>query len=80
MSDIATAEPSAPKVEQSELLDINQVCAFFGGTKPLNPATIYRGAGKRYPKPIKIGPNINRWLRSECVEALHRIIAESRAA
>lgn len=69
-----------PKAALPELLDINEVCAFFGGSKPLNPATIYRGAGKRYPHPVKIGPNTNRWLRSECVEALHRIIAESRAA
>lgn len=53
-----------------DLLDIEAVCRFFGGTKPLHPATIYRGVGKRYPLPIKIGPNANRWRRSECEDAL----------
>lgn len=63
-----------------DLLDIQQVCAFFGGSKPLNPATIYRGAGKLYPKPVKMGPNTNRWLRSECEAARQALIAASRAA
>jgi predicted DNA-binding transcriptional regulator AlpA len=57
------------------LLDINEVCSFFGGTKPLAPCTIYRGMGKLYPKPVKVGPNTSRWLRYECVEALNKIIA-----
>ena len=39
-----------------DLLDIDEVCAFFGGTKPLHPSTIYRGLGKHYPKPVKVGP------------------------
>ena len=69
----------ASENESSELLDIEQVCAFFGGTKPLHPATIYRGAGIRYPKPIKVGPNANRWLRSECEAALREMTA-GRAA
>lgn len=63
-----------------DLLDIEQVCTFFGGSKPLHAATIYRGvASGIYPKPVKIGPNTNRWLRSECAAALQKLI-ESRAA
>jgi hypothetical protein len=32
------------------LLDRREVCRFFGGTKPLDPATLYRGIRKgRYP-------------------------------
>ena len=58
------------------LLDIDDVCAFFGGSRPLNPSTIYRGAGKRFPKPVKVGPNNSRWLRSECQEALRTMAAE----
>lgn len=57
-----------------ELLDIEAVCKFFGGTKPLHPATIYRGLGTRYPRPIRVSPNINRWLRSECEAALRAIL------
>src|SRR5271157_1316523 len=37
---------------------------FFGGSRPIDPSTLYRGirAG-RYPAPIHIGPNASRWLR-----------------
>jgi len=31
---------------QSELLDRDAVCRFFGGSKPINPATLYRGVRK----------------------------------
>jgi predicted DNA-binding transcriptional regulator AlpA len=58
-----------------DLLDIDEVCVFFGGTKPLNPSTIYRGLGKRYPYPVKVGPNTNRWLRSECEAAKREMVA-----
>jgi predicted DNA-binding transcriptional regulator AlpA len=60
-----------------ELLDQRAACAFFGGTKPINVATLYRGIRRgRYPRPVKIGGS-SRWLRSECEAAL-RIMAEAR--
>ena len=69
---------------QSELLDPDATCRFFGGTRPINPATLYRGVRKgRYPKPVKIGPGSSRWLRSECELDLDRLIEgspKSRAA
>jgi predicted DNA-binding transcriptional regulator AlpA len=71
------AKLADPEAEQ--LLDIDEVCAFFGGTRPLHPATIYRGAGTIYPRPIKVGPNTSRWLRSECVTSLNQIIAQRAA-
>ena len=54
-----------------ELLDADAACRFIGGSRPINPATLYRGirAG-RYPKPIKISPNMARWRKSELVAAL----------
>ena len=59
-----------------ELIDADDTCRFFGGTKSINPATLYRGIAKgRYPKPIKVGPGSSRWIKSECVAALERIIA-----
>jgi predicted DNA-binding transcriptional regulator AlpA len=62
-----------------ELLDRDAVCAFFGGTRPINPATLYRGVRKgRYPKPIKVGPGSSRWLRVEC-EAILQAMAEVRS-
>jgi predicted DNA-binding transcriptional regulator AlpA len=29
----------------------------------------------RYPKPIKIGANSSRWIKSECAAALAKLIA-----
>jgi predicted DNA-binding transcriptional regulator AlpA len=59
---------------QSELLDRNATCAFFGGTRPLHPATLYRGINEgRYPRPVKIGA-LSRWLRSECEAALAQMV------
>jgi hypothetical protein len=31
---------------QSDLLDRDATCRFFGGTRPINPATLYRGVRK----------------------------------
>jgi predicted DNA-binding transcriptional regulator AlpA len=61
------------------LLDRREVCRFFGGTRPLDPATLYRGIRKgRYPKPVKVGPGSSRWLRDECETALQAMV-EGRA-
>jgi predicted DNA-binding transcriptional regulator AlpA len=55
---------------QTELLDKGEVCRYFGGSRPLHPATLYRliKAG-RIPSPIHIGAS-SRWLRQECEKAL----------
>jgi predicted DNA-binding transcriptional regulator AlpA len=60
------------------LMNCPDTCTFFGGSKPINPATLYRNikAG-RYPRPVKIGPGTSRWFRSECEAAL-RAMAERR--
>jgi predicted DNA-binding transcriptional regulator AlpA len=61
------------KSENVELLDRTAVCAFFGGTRPLNAATVYRKIRVGViPKPIKVGSS-SRWLRSECEAALARM-------
>jgi len=60
------------------LLDKVEVCRFFGGSRPLNPATLYRGIkAKRYPQPVHVGGS-SRWLRIECEHALQKMI-EGRA-
>jgi predicted DNA-binding transcriptional regulator AlpA len=60
------------------LLDRGEVCRLFGGTRPLNASTLYRGirAG-RFPRPIKVGPGTSRWLLAEC-EAVLRKMTEAR--
>ena len=40
---------------QPELMHRGEVCRYFGGSRPLNPATLYRGIRQgRYPKPVKV--------------------------
>ena len=59
----------------TNLLDRDEACRFFGGSRPINPSTLYRGiAGGRYPKAVKIGPGSSRWLRSECELALQTLV------
>jgi predicted DNA-binding transcriptional regulator AlpA len=61
-----------------QLLDKVEVCRLFGGTKPINPATLYRQIRKGLlPKPIRVGGS-SRWLRSECELAL-QAMAEARS-
>ena len=66
-------------MQPQNLLDRVEVCRFFGGTRPINPATLYRGIRKgRFPAPVKIGPGSSRWLRAECEAALQAMV-EGRA-
>jgi predicted DNA-binding transcriptional regulator AlpA len=60
-----------------ELMTQTATCAFFGGDRPIHYSALYRGiAAGRYPKPIRVGPNTSRWLRSECRAALNGLVAE----
>jgi predicted DNA-binding transcriptional regulator AlpA len=73
-----------PEVDFSndeDLWTLAQTCAFFGGsTKPIHASTLWRGVkAGRYPKPILTGPNMRRWLPSECRVARQAQI-EARAA
>lgn len=67
--------------ETIELLDRQAVCAYFGGTKPLALATLYRGVAIGiYPKSVNMSGGGSgasaRWLAHECREALQRLIAK----
>jgi predicted DNA-binding transcriptional regulator AlpA len=63
----------------SALLDRRAACEFFGGTRPINPATLYRGVRTgRFPAPVKVGGS-SRWLRSEC-EAVLQAMVEGRVS
>lgn len=55
------------------------VCQFFGGNKPLNAATLYRGIAEgRYPKPFHPSPGTSRWLPAECRAARDALIAQRK--
>ena len=58
------------------LLHATAVCRLIGGTRPINPATLWRGVkAGRYPRPLKISPNANCWKRSEVVAAIETCAA-----
>jgi predicted DNA-binding transcriptional regulator AlpA len=62
------------QVSIADLLDRREVCRFFGGTRPLDPATLYRGIRVgRYPQPVKVGGS-SRWLREECEAVLQAMV------
>jgi len=57
-----------------ELLDRREVCRYFGGSRPLDASTLYRGIRKKlYPRPVKVGGS-SRWLRAECEAALREMV------
>jgi len=49
-----------PQVDDDGLYDIDFVCGYYRGSKPLHPATIYRGiADGRYPRPVRSQRNFS---------------------
>jgi len=59
-----------------QLLDRKEVCYLFGGSKPINVATLYRHIRKgTFPKPVKVGGS-SRWLREECEAALRSMVED----
>jgi predicted DNA-binding transcriptional regulator AlpA len=64
-------------MHNDELLDVDEACRFIGGTRPINPATLWRGVKSgRYSRPINISPQLVRWRRSELQADIDRMIAE----
>jgi predicted DNA-binding transcriptional regulator AlpA len=80
MHDIEPMEPRTSEPASDEMMTSLEACIFFGGEKrPLNLSTLYRGIKKgRYPYPVHVGPNISRWVRSECHAARQRLIDGER--
>jgi predicted DNA-binding transcriptional regulator AlpA len=57
-----------PTIPEPELGDISAVCQFWGGNRPVHPASIYRQISEgKHPKPIKVG-NLSRWVMAELRE------------
>jgi predicted DNA-binding transcriptional regulator AlpA len=65
---------------ESYFLDIGAVCAFFGGSRPLSPSTIYRLIKMgRVPPPVSIGGS-SRWIQPECEEARKKMVGQRTGA
>jgi predicted DNA-binding transcriptional regulator AlpA len=64
-------------MSDDDLLDVYEACRLIGGSRPINPATLWRGVKEgRYSKPIKISRQAVRWKRSELQRDIERMIAE----
>ena len=60
-----------------EYLDTKAACRFIGGSKPINPSTLWRNVKLgRYSPPDYIGPNMVRWSRNKLKRDLERVAAE----
>jgi predicted DNA-binding transcriptional regulator AlpA len=69
------AQPVASPDIDDMMLTMEETCEFFGGSrKPIHFSTLYRHAGTRYPRPIKVGAQAVRWSRNECREALRKLM------
>jgi predicted DNA-binding transcriptional regulator AlpA len=64
----------------NDLLNVREVCVFFGGAeRPIHRVTLSRGiADGRFPKPIQIGVRTRRWLRSDCEAALAKLAIDAK--
>lgn len=55
----------------SAYLDIRALCRKIGGSRPIDPSTVYRKVqAGLLPKPIKLG-RVARWREDEIEEVLH---------
>ena len=67
--------------QYDDLLDVAAACQFIGGSRPINPATLWRGVKVgRYSKPIKIGAQAVRWRRADLEADIERMVAERDGA
>jgi predicted DNA-binding transcriptional regulator AlpA len=64
-------------IDGDDLLDVDAACSYLGGTKRLSRATLYRmvKSGQVAP-PVKIAPNITRFIKSSLRETKLRCIAQ----
>jgi predicted DNA-binding transcriptional regulator AlpA len=66
---------------EDDLLDVYEACRVIGGSRPINPATLWRGVRDgRYSKPIRISRQGVRWKRGELLRDIERMTAERDAA
>jgi hypothetical protein len=75
------AKLSTTVIEDEGFYDLPFVCRYYGGNKPVHPATIWRGVkAGRIPKPKEPSPNVRRWLGRELRESKEVIISGSGTA
>lgn len=76
-----TPSPESEQIPDYALVDVPEACKLLGGSRPLNPATYYRGvAAGLYPKPVKIGNSARIPKREIIAIILARIAARDNQA
>jgi predicted DNA-binding transcriptional regulator AlpA len=69
---------TAPAIAAPDLLDIDAVCSFLGGSKPVDRSTVWRRVRQGLiPPPV---PELKRWVRSELEAARDALIAKRGTA
>lgn len=69
-----------PFEDDLELVDAKEACRILGGSRPINPATLYRGiADGRFPPPVKLGAGTSCWVKAELRAAIRKRMAEREA-
>jgi hypothetical protein len=80
LSSVAIPQASAAQIQDDGLYDLDFVRSVFGGNRPLDAATVYRGiAAGRFPRPVRPSPNSNRWVGRELKAAKEELIAAPRS-
>ena len=75
-NDKAPNAPATTDPADEELWVRATVQKYFGGEKPIHASTLYRGIDTGiYPPPIKVSPNVVRWLPHECRSARQRMLS-----
>lgn len=61
----------------NEFMTEDEVRMFFGGHRsPIDADTLRRAVARgNVPLPVRVTPFVKRWLRSECEEAMNRLLA-----
>lgn len=77
MADIHIENPADdPKTDDPAdyLVNEKEACAIIGGRMaPIHRSTFWRGiCSGRYPSPVKVGPNTNRWDRRKLTQVVER--------
>ena len=75
---VEPAEDPAADDPADYLVNEAEACAMIGGRKaPIHRSTFWRGIDSgRYPRPVKVGPNTNRWDRRK----LARVVESAASA
>jgi predicted DNA-binding transcriptional regulator AlpA len=79
-NEIPNTTDDEPELNDADdaMLDITEVCEFWGGNKnPIDPSSLYRSIARgEHDPPIKFG-NLSRWSRKRLIALRKRKLADA---